>query len=128
MAKMGKNGSMVSINSLSETEQISSVFLEQIFFKLKKAGVVNSIRGPGGGFCFAKPLDKLTVKEILDASGEELEAGSCDKRSGNCARLSECESHQVWLSLLDLINNYLRSLTLAKLLEGEGTLVKHEVS
>jgi Rrf2 family iron-sulfur cluster assembly transcriptional regulator len=130
LAKMGKSGNLVSIHSLSEEEQISSVFLEQIFFKLKKAGLVQSVRGPGGGFSFAKPLDKLTVKEILDAAGEELEAGPCDKHLEVCTKTSSCISHSVWLSISDLINNYLSSLTLAGLLEragkSAGVLVKHE--
>ena len=72
MAKLSKNNEPVSINTLSEQEGISSVFLEQIFFKLRKAGIVSSIRGPGGGFCFALSLDKLTVKEIFNAVGEEI--------------------------------------------------------
>ncbi|MDR2370553.1 MAG: Rrf2 family transcriptional regulator, partial [Treponema sp.] len=64
LAKLGKDGNPVSINNLAEEENISSVFLEQIFFKLRKAGIVNSVRGPGGGFRFAHPLDKLTIKDI----------------------------------------------------------------
>ena len=119
LAKMGKNGELVSINSLSEAENISSVFLEQIFFKLKKAGIVKSVRGPGGGFNFAHPLNKLTVKEIMDAAGEELSAGTCDKHNDNCGRRSGCISHHVWLTVSDIVNKYLQSLTLAALLEGE---------
>ena len=118
MAKMGKNGNLISIHSLSEAEQISSVFLEQIFFKLKKAGIVSSVRGPGGGFTFARPLDQLSVRDILNAAGEELEAGSCDKHQENCTRISSCLSHKVWLTVSDLIINYLDSLTLAALLES----------
>ncbi|MDR2068937.1 MAG: Rrf2 family transcriptional regulator, partial [Spirochaetaceae bacterium] len=79
LARLGKDGSPVSINNLSEEENISSVFLEQIFFKLRKAGIVSSVRGPGGGFCFAQPLDQLTIKKILDAAGEELNLTTCDK-------------------------------------------------
>jgi len=68
LAKMGTNGEPVSISSLSEKENISSVFLEQIFFRLRKAGIVTSIRGPGGGFCFAKSLNELTVRQIKEAA------------------------------------------------------------
>ena len=78
LAEMGKNGDMVSISSLSEAEDISSIFLEQIFFKLKKAKIVTSIRGPGGGFSFNRPLNSLTVKEILDAAGEEMSYKFCN--------------------------------------------------
>jgi Rrf2 family iron-sulfur cluster assembly transcriptional regulator len=120
MARMGKDGAMVSIHSLSEAEQISSVFLEQIFFKLKKAGIVHSVRGPGGGFSFARPLNELTVKDILDAAGEELEAGPCDKHLDKCDRISSCLSHKVWITVSDLVKDYLRGLTLAGLLESAG--------
>ena len=118
MARRGKDGALVSIHSLSEMEQISPVFLEQIFFKLKKAGIVNSVRGPGGGFSFARPLDQLTVKDILDAAGEELGAGFCDKHLDQCDKASGCISHRVWLTVSDLVIDYLSGLTLAGLLAG----------
>jgi len=122
LAKLEKNGEPVSINVLSEQEDISSVFLEQIFFKLRKAGLVSSIRGPGGGFRFAQPLDKLTAKQILDAAGEELELTFCDKHSSNCNRVGECMCHSIWQETHTLINNYFSSLTLASILEKNKAL------
>ena len=119
LAEMGKNGEMVSINSLSEAEDISSIFLEQIFFKLKKANIVKSVRGPGGGFAFDRPLDSITVQEILDAAGEELSMKFCDKNVKDCERMSECISHKVFASVSDKIDEYLRSLTLKKILESK---------
>jgi Rrf2 family iron-sulfur cluster assembly transcriptional regulator len=120
LAILGKSGAPVSINNLSEKEDISSVFLEQIFFKLRKAGIVASVRGPGGGFCFAKPLEKLTVKEILDAAGEELDLISCDKQVQNCERIGGCLAHSVWTDVTQIVNNYFKSKTLSSLLEGES--------
>jgi Rrf2 family iron-sulfur cluster assembly transcriptional regulator len=114
---MGKDGGPVSISSLSERENISSVFLEQIFFKLRKAGIVASVRGPGGGFYFAQPLDKLTIKDILDAAGEELNLLPCDKRKSECDRLGYCLSHAVWQNATDLVNSYFKGITLASILE-----------
>jgi Rrf2 family iron-sulfur cluster assembly transcriptional regulator len=121
LAKIGKDGAPVSINTLSEKEKISSVFLEQIFFKLRKAGIVSSVRGPGGGFYFAQPLDKLTLKEILDAAGEELSLANCDKQqAAECPRTGSCLSHGVWVEVTDLINRYFSGLTLAAILEKEN--------
>ena len=120
LAKLGTKGAPVSINSLSEQENISSVFLEQIFFKLRKAGIVNSIRGPGGGFCFAKPLSELTVKQILEAAGEDLEITFCDKSSDNCDRIGECLSHYVWVNVTELVKKYFAEITLASILEKSG--------
>ena len=122
LAKLQKNGEPVSINMLSERENISSVFLEQIFFKLRKAGLVSSTRGPGGGFRFAKNLDKLTVKQILDAAGEDLELTFCDKHVEDCERLGECMSHKVWQDVTNLVNKYFSEITLASILEKYGSL------
>ncbi|MDR0456010.1 MAG: Rrf2 family transcriptional regulator [Treponema sp.] len=119
LAEMGEDGNMVSISSLSEAEDISSIFLEQIFFKLKKAKIVKSVRGPGGGFSFNRPLDSLTVKEILDAAGEELTMKLCNKDQKKCDRMSDCISHKVFASVTDKVNDYLDSLTLQKVLESK---------
>lgn len=117
LAKLGKNGLPVSITSLAKQEHISSEFLEQIFYKLRKAGIVTSVRGPGGGFCFAQPLDKLTVKEILDAAGEEVDNVSCRKHIDQCERMSICPSHRIWADATNLLNNFFKNLTLASILE-----------
>ena len=120
LAKLEKNGAPVSINTLSERENISSVFLEQIFFKLRKAGIVSSVRGPGGGFFFAQPLDKLTVKQILDAAGENLELTFCDKSLEECERIGDCISHHVWLDVSSMVNKYFADITLASILKKYG--------
>ena len=117
LAKMGRTGELVSINNLSEAEDISPIFLEQIFFHLKKAGLVKSVRGPGGGFNLTHPPEKMTVREILIASGETLSPGNCDKHNDKCSRYSGCKSHKVWTKLSDVINDYFQSITLASLLE-----------
>ncbi|GHV37758.1 Fe-S cluster assembly transcriptional regulator IscR [Spirochaetia bacterium] len=128
LAKLGKDGTPVSINILSESENISSVFLEQIFFKLRKAGIVSSVRGPGGGFNFARPLKELTVKEILDAAGEDLDVTPCDKHVDTCDRLDCCITHKVWFDLTELVNNYFNGLTLASIIEKNELVAEHEAS
>ena len=119
LSQLGKGGGMVSINTLSEAEDISSIFLEQIFFKLKKAGIVKSVRGPGGGFSFARPIDSFSVREILDAAGEELTVLPCDRSESECDRQSECIAHQVIIKVTEQINKYLDSLTLKMILENK---------
>jgi len=118
LAKLSENGKMVSINTLSEEEDISSLFLEQIFFKLRKAGIVKSIRGPGGGFLFNRPLDSINVKEVLDAAGEELIVLPCDRQSAECERTSYCIAHKVIITVTEKVNEYLKSITLQMLLEN----------
>jgi Rrf2 family iron-sulfur cluster assembly transcriptional regulator len=110
----------VSIAHLAEEEGISSVFLEQIFFRLKKAGIVQSVRGPGGGFSFARPLEDITVKEILDAAGEDLSVLPCDRSREKCNRISSCISHQVLLRVTTVVNEYLSGITMAALVQPGG--------
>jgi Rrf2 family iron-sulfur cluster assembly transcriptional regulator len=117
-----KNRGPVSINVLAEAESISTAFLEQIFFKLRKAGIVDSVRGPGGGFCFARALDSVTVKQILDAAGEDLNVTACDKHNADCARIGECLSHEVWTHVTELVNNYFTGITLASIISRHDTL------
>jgi Rrf2 family iron-sulfur cluster assembly transcriptional regulator len=124
LAKLQKSGEPVSINSLAEKENISTAFLEQIFFKLRKAGIVASVRGPGGGFCFARPLDKVTVKQVLDAAGEELNSVSCDKHDEDCTRIGACLSHTIWVNVAALVNDYFAGITLASIIEKYGRMVQ----
>ncbi|MDR2941581.1 MAG: Rrf2 family transcriptional regulator [Treponema sp.] len=118
LAKLYEKNTLVSVNTLSEEEDISSLFLEQIFFKLKKAGIVKSIRGPGGGFLFNRPLDSISIREVLDAAGEELTVLPCDRQVSECDRISDCIAHKVIISLTDKINSYLEGITLQMLLEN----------
>jgi Rrf2 family iron-sulfur cluster assembly transcriptional regulator len=126
LARLQNGGAPVSISQLSEEEHISSVFLEQIFFRLRKAGIVSSVRGPGGGFLFAREPDTLTLWEILEASGEELDVTGCDKHAKTCASTGiRCPSHSVWEDITKMIRNYLTQVTLARVLEraaSSGTL------
>ncbi len=117
LARLGKDGAPVSISRLSEREKISSVFLEQIFFKLRKAGIVDSVRGPGGGFKFAAPLEALTVKAILDAAGEGLTLSPCSADHKSCENMSDCVSYAIWAEATAMVNDYFESMTIASLLE-----------
>jgi len=126
LAKLGSAGDMVSISALSEAEGISSVFLEQIFLKLRKAGIVRSVRGPGGGFCFSQPLDQLTVKDILEATGEILNGGNCDKSRDDCDRIGTCLSHPVWQGASAAVMEYLESITVASLLKKKARTRKKQ--
>jgi len=110
---------MISISTLSEAENISPVFLEQIFFKLRKAGIVKSARGPGGGFSFSRPLEAISVKELLYFAGEELDVLPCDRQKGDCSRVSECISHKVLTIVTGKINDYLDNITMRMLLEND---------
>ena len=120
LAKLEKDGQPISIERLSKEENISPVFLEQIFYKLRKANVVISIRGPGGGFNFAKPPEEITVKEILDAAGEDLNLTLCNKSLDKCERNGNCLSHHVLMEMTGLIQDYFSGITLASVIDNYG--------
>ena len=119
LAQLQKDDEMVSINSISESEGLSPIFLEQIFFKLKKAGIVKSVRGPGGGFNFDRPVESVSVREILDAAGEELTVLPCDRSTTDCVRGNDCIAHNVLEAVNNLVNDYLDKLTLKTVMEDE---------
>lgn len=107
----------ISISVLAEQERISPMFLEQIFFKLRKAGIVASVRGPGGGFYFDKPLNTITLKDIFLASGEELKTPACGKHARKCEGMDRCLSHNVWNRVNNLVDDFFMHITLAAILE-----------
>ena len=117
LAKLGKDGDPISINRLSEEEDISPVFLEQIFYNLRKAGIVKSIRGPGGGFCLDRDPNDINLKEILDAAGEDLNLTLCNKKKKQCSREGECISHQVLMGMTNTIKDYFTGLTLRQVID-----------
>jgi Rrf2 family iron-sulfur cluster assembly transcriptional regulator len=109
----------IPIKIIAEEEGISPEFLEQIFFKLKKAGIINSVRGPGGGFILKQNPDEITAKAIFEAVGEGLQITPCadnGTHSGDCARADECLVHEVWQEASDYINGYFDDLTLRKIM------------
>ena len=120
LAKLEKDGAPVPIDRIAEQENIPSVLLDQIFFKLKKAGIVASVRGPEGGVCFARPPDALTLKDLLDAAGEDLDFTNHGKpQAEETSRMGERLSRDVWTGLTDLINGYFKGITLAAILEKD---------
>ena len=120
LARLQNQEIPVTISHLAETEQISSVFLEQIFFKLRRAGIVASVRGPGGGFRFARDPANITLLEILKAAGEELNVTDCDKHAKACEGTgARCASHAVWEDLTALLHDYFSTKTLRMVLDWE---------
>ncbi|MDR2471503.1 MAG: Rrf2 family transcriptional regulator, partial [Treponema sp.] len=120
LARLQNQHAPVTISHLAETEQISSVFLEQIFFKLRRAGIVTSVRGPGGGFQFARDPSVITLLEILEAAGEEMNVTDCDKHAKACAQTGiRCASHSVWEDVTALLFGYFGKMTLRMVLDRE---------
>jgi Rrf2 family iron-sulfur cluster assembly transcriptional regulator len=112
----------ISISQIAREEDLSPEFLEQIFFKLKKAGVIRSIRGPKGGFVLKwKPAD-VTIKSILDAVGESINPTPCTNGSSEpCPREKECAMVPVWNGFHELIAEHLDSISIKDIIENQKT-------
>jgi Rrf2 family iron-sulfur cluster assembly transcriptional regulator len=110
----------IPIKKIAGEEDISPEFLEQIFFKLKKRGIISSVRGPGGGFMLEKAPEDISVRNIFDAVGEGLEITPCTG-DASCVRVDSCSVHEVWREASDLIVHYFESLSLRRVMEMTNT-------
>jgi Rrf2 family iron-sulfur cluster assembly transcriptional regulator len=111
----------VSIGSIATQENVSSEFLEQIFFKLKKAGLIRSIRGPGGGFVLNRTPGEISVQDILVAVGETRGLTPCTlQRKMLCDRPEPCAAHDIWTGLQKTMEEYLTNVTLKDILAKSG--------
>lgn len=117
MADIAKNSdTYVSITDISNRQAISVKYLEKIMSMLLKAKLVESMRGSNGGYKLTKPASHYTIKQILDATGDNVKLATCVHAS-DCPRISTCETMGVWNTLSCLINKYLDSITLQDLLD-----------
>ena len=119
LAMRGGNGP-VNLADISARQQISLSYLEQLFGKLRRYGLVSSVRGPGGGYHLAKTLSQITVADIILAVDEPIDATRCHGMQ-NCKDDQKCLTHDLWENLNKVIFEYLHSVNLAQLFEGDGS-------
>ena len=108
----------VTIRDISQRQQMSVTYLEQILHKLKKAGIVRSVRGARGGYVLARKGDKITVSQIINALDGPISISYCDSpqlREKSCIGPSACVSRILWKKLETIIESTLSSVTLADL-------------
>ena len=117
LALRGEDGP-VALASVSERQKISLSYLEQLFGKLRRYKLVDSVRGPGGGYCIARPLAQVTVADIIRAVDEQLDATQCGGRE-NCHDEHRCMTHDLWSTLNAKMYDYLSSVSLAELVERQ---------
>lgn len=118
LAESSIEGKPVSIKCISEKEDISAEFLEQIFFKLRKAEVIRSVRGPGGGFFFARPLDKITLLDIIEASGEGIGISPCVCGKKAVCNRTDCPASQIWRAMDGHMRDFAGGRTVADMMMG----------
>jgi len=108
----------VTLAEISQRQKISLSYLEQLFAKLRRRTLVDSVRGPGGGYCMAKETEQVSVADIILAVDEPIDATQCGGKE-NCLDDHKCITHDLWAKLNDQILDYLRGVTLKQLVDGQ---------
>ena len=107
----------VSLSDISSNQNIELNYLEQIFRKLRMAGIVKSIRGRNGGYLYAKDPSDISIKEVMLAVDEVLDATKCNGTSA-CHNGKKCSTHDLWHELSNIVEDYLEKITINSLVES----------
>ena len=108
----------VTLAAISERQRISLSYLEQLFGKLRRHGLVESTRGPGGGYTLARPAQGVSVAQIIAAVDEPIDATQCGGKE-NCDDDQRCMTHDLWSQLNKRMTEYLDSVSLHDLVENQ---------
>jgi Rrf2 family transcriptional regulator, iron-sulfur cluster assembly transcription factor len=109
-----EGGGPVSLADISRRQEISLSYLEQLFARLRRSGLVGSVRGPGGGYRLKRSGAEIDVASIIDAVNETYDATGCQGKGG-CQQGEICLTHTLWNDLSEQIHSFLSGITLAEL-------------
>ena len=127
LADIALNGAArpVTLAEISERQDISLAYLEQLFVRLRRAGIVESVRGPGGGYLLARPAADLRIAEVMAAVDERLNAMGCDGRwedGQGCGKSKEaCLTHSLWEQLSAHVHVFLSQTSIADVIGNKMT-------
>ena len=108
----------VTLASVSERQKISLSYLEQLFGKLRRHNIVESVRGPGGGYFLARPSQEISIADIIVAVDEPLDATKCGGKA-NCHDDRQCVTHNLWTGLNESIYAYLSAVSLKQVVDSQ---------
>ena len=111
----------VSLADISQRQDISLSYLEQLFSRLRKAGLVCSVRGPGGGYRLQRETSTISIGEIIRAVNETVDATRC-KGQADCQGGERCLTHSLWQDLSDRVNDFLNDISLEDMTQSEQVL------
>lgn len=106
----------VSLADISERQEISLSYLEQLFSRLRKQQLVSSVRGPGGGYQLGKDASQIAIGEVIRAVDESVDATRCQGQA-DCQGGERCLTHSLWQDLSDRISQFLNGITIAELMQ-----------
>ena len=118
MLDLASNGSArpVTLDMISQRQNISLSYLEQLFAKLRKASLVKSVRGPGGGYLLNVSAENVTLTQIIEAVDENIDLRRCHGLK-NCLRGKQCLSHHLWCEVSDQIRDFLSTRNLQQVID-----------
>jgi Rrf2 family iron-sulfur cluster assembly transcriptional regulator len=118
-ADQDQGGKPVALADIAARQDISLSYLEQLFAKLRRGGLVSSVRGPGGGYRLARPAEELRIADIIMAVDEPIAATRCKPGSSKgCSKTgARCVTHDLWEELGQQIHVFLSSVSLADVVE-----------
>ncbi len=114
IAIYGETGIPMTLYSISDRQGISISYLEQLFVKLRRQGMVKSYKGPGGGYILSRDLEQLKISEIIKAVDDDMDARTCHGLK-NCRDNNKCLTHDLWNDLTEHVYTYLDSVSLSDL-------------
>jgi Rrf2 family iron-sulfur cluster assembly transcriptional regulator len=117
----------ITLANISQRQYISLSYLEQLFARLRRNGLVSSTRGPGGGYRLSRTADQISIAEIVMAVDENMDTTRCQGRQ-NCKETGECLSHQLWADLSERIKVFLTGISLAQVLDQRSKEVSEEAA
>lgn len=122
---MHSGGKPVVLADIAERQNIALNYLEQIFMRLRKGGIVQSVRGPGGGYILAVNAEELPIARIVVAVDESIKMTRCgnDAKSGCAHNRAKCMTHNLWQGLGNVIFEYLQSISLADVCNKNNTAI-----
>lgn len=121
MADLARNssGAIVPVAAIAARQELSSTYLEQLFAKLRRAGLVESTRGPGGGYALASKPHDITILDIMQAVEEPVKMTRCHIEDvGGCVGDSRCLTHDLWRAMGDHIAGFLGSVSLGDVIDN----------
>jgi len=113
-----RSGRPVSLAEIAQAQQLSLAYLEQLFGNLRRAGLVASARGPGGGYRLARPAGEIPIAAIIDAVDEPIRATRCEEGTPGCLAGQRCLTHDLWSELGEQIRLFLAHMTLEDVVRG----------
>jgi Rrf2 family iron-sulfur cluster assembly transcriptional regulator len=109
----------ITLADISKRQGISLSYLEQLFSRLRKNGLVDSARGPGGGYRLSRAASQINVADVITAVDEKIDAMRCEGK-GNCQNEGPCLTHDLWCDLSAQIYSFLKGIDLGQLVERKG--------